>query len=48
VERYAAEFLDVLDVDDGLRRSDVVLHQADEVGAAREYLGVVPIRPEQT
>ena len=43
-----AQFLDVLDVDHALRRGQVFLHQADEIGAAGENVRLAPARAEQT
>jgi len=38
----AFEFLDVLDVDHAFGRVKVFLHEADEIGAAGQHVGVSP------
>src|ERR1017187_10643357 len=43
----AFELLDVLDVDDALGRVKVLLHEAEEIGAAGQHVGFSPLGGEQ-
>jgi hypothetical protein len=42
----AFELLDVLDVDHALGRVEVLLHEAKEVGAAGQHVGLSPLGGE--
>src|SRR5262249_32603801 len=44
----SAQLFDVLDIHHALGRGDVFLHEADEIGASGEDIGLTPTGPEQT